>query len=219
MKVKGKVHWIKHLTLETVSAMKPWEIIWSSTPSKINKEVVILLFWEMKSSLFSIQYFSCLLKKGRKCILLSIMFISDFGDRKQVSIVEDEDMVKQNARKKREKFKRQDTPLHPHSIRWVLDNSADSVLEKLFVFVSWDWLKSCLQTRSRCWSRSTQESLHQCQHRKFSILSTLWWQNHFLWWETQGTVQPVTFYLLHNQLSSALSILNVFLEFFPFPPH
>lgn len=47
---------------------------------------------------------------------------SEFGDRKQVSIVEDEELLKQNAKKKREKFKRQDTPLHPHSIRQVIDD-------------------------------------------------------------------------------------------------
>ena len=43
------------------------------------------------------------------------------GDKKQVSIVESIDGEQERsaraARKKREKFKRQDTPLHPHCVR------------------------------------------------------------------------------------------------------
>ena len=48
-----------------------------------------------------------------------ISFLS-VGDKKQVSIVENVETENQNAKKKREKFKRQDTPLHPYSIRWGL---------------------------------------------------------------------------------------------------
>lgn len=45
---------------------------------------------------------------------------SFLGEKKQVSIVESLDGEQERrtaARKKREKFKRQDTPLHPHCVR------------------------------------------------------------------------------------------------------
>merc|ERR1712106_641960 len=37
------------------------------------------------------------------------------GDKKQVSIVESNELLDESARKRREKFKRQDTPLHPET--------------------------------------------------------------------------------------------------------
>ena len=43
---------------------------------------------------------------------------SGLSEKKQVSIVEHIDPQELCAKKKREKFKRQDTPLHPHSIRF-----------------------------------------------------------------------------------------------------
>ena len=47
----------------------------------------------------------------------SFTFFLAAGDKKQVSIVENVEHENQNAKRKREKFKRQDTPLHPYSVR------------------------------------------------------------------------------------------------------
>ena len=46
------------------------------------------------------------------------MSIAFPGERKQVSIVESQEEEKGAARRRREKFQRQDTPLHPHCVRY-----------------------------------------------------------------------------------------------------
>ena len=46
------------------------------------------------------------------------MSIAFPGERKQVSIVESQEEEKGAARRRREKFQRQDTPLHPPCVRY-----------------------------------------------------------------------------------------------------
>ena len=149
------------------------------------------------------------LKRKVHLIIHSNLVPSDFGDRKQVSIVEDEEVVKQNAKKKREKFKRQDTPLHPHSIRQAID---DQFCWLDTLFVSSSWLKSCLQTGNGnvlyslclqtdcCWWRPAKESFHQCQPRVLFTVKSLW-KNEIIRWEAQGKYQLYIARLIQEPLS------------------
>ena len=52
------------------------------------------------------------------------MSIAFPGERKQVSIVESQEEEKGAARRRREKFQRQDTPLHPPCVRYSRQQAA-----------------------------------------------------------------------------------------------